>query len=107
MPIERAVPEITRNAASSEVAFRSLDFILTMSITCARVTLPTFSLLGALDPDASPAAFFNRIEAGGDLVMKVNDLSWYTEITTGITRPASALVAALNSLQNAMMFTPC
>src|SRR5581483_3540671 len=28
-------------------------------------------------------------------------------MTTGITKPMSALVAALNSLQNAMMFTPC
>src|SRR5271157_3551218 len=28
-------------------------------------------------------------------------------MTTGMTRPASALVTALNSLQNAMMLTPC
>src|SRR5579863_8998128 len=28
-------------------------------------------------------------------------------MTTGMTSPASALVTALNSLQNAMMFTPC
>src|ERR1700674_1442305 len=28
-------------------------------------------------------------------------------MTTGMTRPASALVAALNSLQKAMMLTPC
>src|SRR5580698_4199786 len=28
-------------------------------------------------------------------------------MTTGMTRPVSALVAALNSLQNAMMLTPC
>ena len=71
----RAVPAITRKAASSFTAFKSLAFIFTMSNTCLRVTLPTFSLFGSLDPAVMPAAFFNRIEAGGDLVMKVNDLS--------------------------------
>src|SRR6267154_3674335 len=107
MPMLRAVPATTRKPASSEVEFKSLIFILTMSSTCLRVTLPTFSLLGVLDPDVMPAAFLSNTDAGGDLVMKVNDLSWNTVITTGITRPASALVAALNSLQNAMMLTPC
>jgi len=48
---------------------------LTMSMTCLRVTLPTFSLFGVLEPAVIPAAFFKRIEAGGDLVMNVNDLS--------------------------------
>src|SRR5688572_27635566 len=107
MPMLRAVPEMVRNAASSEVAFMSLSFNFTISITCFLVTLPTLSLFGALAPEAMPAAFLSRIEAGGDLVMKVNDLSWYTVMTTGITMPAEFLVAALNSLQNAMMLTPC
>ncbi len=48
---------------------------LTISMTCLRVTLPTFSLLGTLEPEAMPAAFLSRTEAGGDLVMKVKDLS--------------------------------
>src|SRR6516225_5912991 len=103
----RAVPATTRNAASGEVAFKSLDFILTMSKTCLRVTLPTFSLFGVLEPAVMPAAFFNSTDAGGDLVMNVNDLSWKTVMTTGITSPASPLVAALNSLQKPMMLTPC
>src|SRR5579871_1885280 len=103
----RAVPEMTRNAASSLEAFMSLDFSLMMSRTCLRVTLPTLSLFGVLEPAVMPAAFFNNTDAGGDLVMKVNDLSWYTVMTTGITRPASFLVAALNSLQKPMMLTPC
>ena len=47
-----------------------------MSITCLRVTLPTLSLFGVLEPEAMPAAFFSSTDAGGDLVMKVNDLSW-------------------------------
>ena len=60
MPMLRAVPATTRNAASGEVAFKSLDFILTMSKTCLRVTLPTFSLFGVLEPAVMPAAFFSR-----------------------------------------------
>ena len=71
----RAVPEMVRNAASSLVAFISLSLILTISITCFLVTLPTLSLLGAFAPDAIPAAFFRRMAAGDDLVMKVKDLS--------------------------------
>src|SRR5580698_7653917 len=102
MPMLRAVPEITRNAASSDAEFMSLTFIFTISMTCLRVTLPTFSLFGILEPAVMPAAFLSSMDAGGDLVMNVNDLSWYTVMTTGITSPASALVAALNSLQKPM-----
>ena len=54
----------------------SFDFILMISKTCLRVTLPTLSLFGTLEPAVMPAAFFNRMDAGGDLVMNVNDLSW-------------------------------
>ena len=71
----RAVPAMTRNAASSFIAFKSFVFIFTMSKTCLRVTLPTFSLFGSLEPAVMPAAFFNSTDAGGDLVMNVNDLS--------------------------------
>jgi hypothetical protein len=53
----------------------SFFFILTMSITCLRVTLPTFSLFGTLEPAVMPAAFLSSTDAGGDLVMKVKDLS--------------------------------
>src|SRR5436853_5568138 len=95
-----------RNAASSLRAFRSLRFVFTMSITCFLVTLPTFSLFGSFDPAAMLAAFFNRIAAGGLLVMNVNDLSLKTVITTGRMSPACFCVAALNSLQNAMMLIP-
>src|SRR5215469_17519883 len=99
----RAVPETTRNAASSLVAFMSFILSLTISRTCLRVTFPTFSLFGSFDPAVIPAAFLSRTEAGGDLVMNVKDLSWKTVITTGMTMPGWSLVLALNSLQNAMM----
>src|SRR5205814_3826102 len=95
-----------RKAASSSRALRSLRFVLTMSITCLRVTLPTLVLLGSFEPAAMLAAFFRRTAAGGLLVMNVNDLSLKTVMTTGRMSPACFCVAALNSLQNAMMFTP-
>src|SRR6185295_12751171 len=56
MPMLRAVPATMRNAVSSFVAFRSFSLSFTMSITCFFVTFPTFSLFGALDPVAMPAA---------------------------------------------------
>ena len=70
MPMLRAVPATTRKAASSEVAFKSFFLIFTISSTCLRVTLPTFSLFGSLEPAVMPAAFLSRTEAGGDLVIK-------------------------------------
>src|SRR5436853_6644037 len=95
-------------AASTEAAFRSGIFCVAMSATCFSVTLPTLSLLGEPEPLATPAARFSRIEAGGVLVMKVNDLSLNTEITTGMMRPSSSFefVLALNCLQNSMMLMP-
>src|SRR5206468_12870815 len=95
-----------RKAASSSCAFRSLRLVLTMSITCLRVTFPTLVLLGSVEPAAMFAAFLSRTAAGGLLVMNVNDLSLYTVITTGRMSPDCFWVAALNSLQNAMIFTP-
>src|SRR6266511_518820 len=95
-----------RKAASSSRAFRSFDFVFTMSMTCLRVTLPTLVLFGSLEPAAMFAAFFNTTAAGGLFVIKVNDLSLKTVITTGRMSPACFWVAALNSLQNAMILTP-
>src|SRR6266446_543436 len=95
-----------RKAASSLRAFKSFCFVFTMSITCLRVTLPTLVLFGSLEPAAILAAFFKRTAAGGLFVIKVKLLSLKTVITTGRMSPACFWVAALNSLQNAMMFTP-
>src|SRR5438093_13032496 len=94
------------NPASSVRAFKSLPFVFTMSMTCLRVTLPTLVLLGSLEPAAMLAAFFNKTAAGGLLVMKVNDLSLKTVITTGKMSPACFWVAVLNFLQKAMVLTP-
>ena len=75
MPIDRAVPFTLLIAASTEAAFRSGIFCFAMSSTCFSVTLPTLSLFGVPEPLAMPAARFNRIEAGGVLVMNVNERS--------------------------------
>src|SRR3546814_4666045 len=45
-------------------------------------------------------------DLGGVLMIKSNDLSLYTVITTGNTLPGLSCVRALNCLQNSMMFTP-
>ena len=41
------------------------------------------------------------------LVIKVKERSAKTEISTGILYPRCLSVAALNALQNSIMFTPC
>src|SRR5208337_5522609 len=71
------------------------------------VTLPTLSLLGAPDPLAIPAARFSNTDAGGVLVIKVNERSLYTVITTGTISPSSSFceLRALNCLQNSMILT--
>ena len=46
--------------ASSLREFRSLPFVFTMSMTCLRVTLPTFVLFGSFEPAAMFAAFFKQ-----------------------------------------------
>src|SRR6202011_4311829 len=109
MPMDRAVPRILLIAVSTEAAFKSGIFCLAMSSTCLAVTLPTLSLFGVPDPLAMPAARFNRIDAGGVLVMKVNERSLYTDTTTGMISPSISfwLVLALNCLQNSMMLIWC
>src|SRR5947208_8426957 len=95
-----------RKAASSLRAFKSFAFVFTISITCLRVTLPTLILLGSLEPAAMLAAFFSNTAAGGLLVIKVNNLSLKTVITTGRIQPACFWGAELNSLQNDLMLSP-
>src|SRR4249919_1884932 len=101
----RALPAMVRTAASSEAAVRSGSFALAMDSSCARVTLPTFSVFGRLEPEAMPTAFLRRTVAGVVLVMKVKVRSEYAVMITGVGRPGSSLlVAALNALKNSMMF---
>src|SRR5579875_3807382 len=71
------------------------------------VTLATLVLCGSPLPLSTPAAFSSSRAAGGVFVMKVNERSSYTEISTGTICPRCDSVAALYALQNSMMLTPC
>src|SRR5256885_3945558 len=93
-----------RKAASSLHAFRSLRFVLTISMTCLRVTLPTLVLLGSLEPAAMLAAFFNKIAAGGLFVVEGKDFSFLKEITTGKKSPALFLVGGVYFFEDDIIF---
>ena len=67
----RALPAMVRTAASSEAAVRSGSFAFTISSSCLRVTLPTFSVFGRLEPEVMPTAFLSSTVAGVLLVTKV------------------------------------
>src|SRR5499433_2354864 len=95
-PTLRAVPSIVRIAASSDSADRSGRLSSAISRTWARVTLPTLPRLGSAAPFSTPAAFLSSTEAGGVLVMKVNERSAYTVMMTGTIMPGCACVRALN-----------
>lgn len=71
-----------RGAKAEEAKAAGADFVGEDDLVA------TFVLFGVPDPFSTPAAFFKRTAAGGVFVTKVNDLSSYTEITTGIIIPA-------------------
>ena len=83
-----AVPSIIFCAASVSNAFKSSFLISIISSICFLVTFPTFSVFGVPLPLSIPAAFLNSVEAGGDFVTKVNDLSpvSYTHLTLPTNR---------------------
>ena len=68
----------------------------------------TLFLFGSPLALSIPAAFFSRTAAGGDFVIKVNDLSSNTVISTGTLIPFSnSFVFSLNALQKSIIFKPC
>src|SRR5690606_3671456 len=70
-PMLRAEPAMVRTAASSSAAVRSACLVLAISSSWARVTVPTFWVLGRAEPLVTPAAFFSSTAAGVLLVSKV------------------------------------
>ena len=102
-----AVPAIMLIAASMLAAFKSGIFISAISFTLSLEIEATFVLLGTPDPDLMLQYFFNNTAAGGVLVIKLNVLSWYTVITTGMIKSPLSAVLALNSFVNWTIFTPC
>src|ERR671922_3730 len=103
----RAVPATIFIACSTSRAFRSSSFVSAIWRTCACVRRPTFSRFGSPEPFSRPSASLIRTAAGGVFVMNVKDRSSKTVISTGMMRPFSCAVCALNALQNSMMLTPC
>ncbi len=96
-----------RIACSMSRAFRSTSFVSAIWRTCAEEIVPTLSRFGSGEPLSIRSASLMRTAAGGVFVMKVNDRSSKTVISTGVIRPFSCWVWALNALQNSMMLTPC
>ena len=86
-PIERAVPATILIAASIDAAFKSSIFCSAIALTCSFVIVATLSLFGFPEPFSYLIAFLINTATGGTFVIKVNDLSEYTVITTGIIIP--------------------
>src|SRR5882672_11093531 len=93
-------------ALAAESQFRSGIFNFAISSICFIVTFATFVRLDSFEPFSTFAAFKSNTAAGGVLVIKVNDLSEYTVITTGMIIPGWLDVRALNCLQKSMMLMP-
>ena len=106
IPIERAVPATMLIAASRDAALRSGILVSAICFTCSLVIFATLVLFGVADAVSIPQAFLMRTAAGGVFVIKVNERSSYTVITTGITRPMSFLVRSLNYLVKFGIATP-
>src|SRR3954452_18646473 len=94
-------------ACSTSLAFRSCIFVSAIWRSCSRVILPTLLRFGSPEPLSIPIASLISTAAGGVFVMKVNERSSKTVISTGVIRPGWSCVWALNAWQNSMMFTPC
>ena len=77
-----AVPLTMLIAPSISTAFKSGILISAISRTLSIETLPTLFLFGSLLPLSIPAAFFNKAVAGEVLVIKLKDLSSYTDYST-------------------------
>ena len=101
------MPATIFSAASRSRALRSASLVVAISRTWADEMVATFLVCGVGEPLSTPAALRIRRAAGGVLVMKVNERSSKTEISTGTMSPRWASVAALYCLQNSMMLTPC
>src|SRR5690554_4187614 len=101
-----AVPATIFIAASTVNAFKSTILSLAIASTCSQVTDATFLRLGSPEPPLTPDTSTNCTATGGVLMIKSNDLSLYTVITTGNTLPGLSWVRALNCLQNSIIFTP-
>ena len=67
----RGEPGRGGTAASIAAAERTGILVVAIASKCARVTVPTLTVLGGPLPFGTPAAFLSKTDAGGVLVMKV------------------------------------
>src|SRR3954451_6330291 len=81
-PIERAVPAMIFIAWSTSCALRSLSFFSAIARSWSWVIFPTFSRCASPEPFSMPIAWRISTAAGGVLVMKVNERSSKTVMTT-------------------------
>src|SRR4051794_9503720 len=95
------------SAWSTSCAFRSSSLVSAICRSWSRVIVPTLVRLGSPEPLSIPMAWRMSTAAGGVFVMKVNERSSNTVISTGMVVPVLADVAALNALTNSMMLMPC
>ena len=103
----RAVPAMTSIAASTSFALRSGIFVSAIERSCAWLRRPTLFRFGSAEPEERLSASLIRTAAGGVFVMNVNERSSKTVISTGMIRPFSWVVWALNAFVNSTMLTPC
>ena len=88
-PMLRAVPSTILIAASTSLALRSFILASAICLTCARLSLPTFSRFWAGLPFSIPRALRMRSEAGDVFRTKLKERSSKTVISTGMMLPAS------------------
>ena len=86
-PMLRAVPSIIFMAASTVAALRSFCLVSAIWRTAERDTVPTLSWRGCSLPLVTPSAFRMSSEAGGVLVMNVNEVSSKIVISTWMMVP--------------------
>src|SRR4029079_6870876 len=104
-PIERAVPAMISAAWSTSRAFRSWSFVSAICRTWSRDRRPTFDRFGSAEPLSSRSASLISTAAGGVFVMKVNERSSKTVISTGVIRPFLAAAWRWKSLRHPLRFT--
>lgn len=106
----RAVPMTLRTMDSNSTCPNASSLALTRAISyaCFRLIVPALACPAREDAVPHPAARATNHDVGGVFIVHSNDLSAYTEMSTGVgVSAACSAVFALKSLQNAMMFTPC
>src|SRR5690625_3320812 len=102
-----AVPAMVRIAASISGADSSGTLIFVIFSACARVMVPTLSMLGIDDILSLSRGFLIMNVVGGVFMIKVKLLSAKVVIITGIGRSVSIFwVCALKALQNSIILRP-